>query len=480
LDQAVHSIPPEFHQKRYPREMGAAEIEKFLTFLAVEGNVAASTQNQATELGTAGLHGNASGSYVLKPGVPAASEGNGRRFAFAIRHSLFAAHRKEARVTALLEWIGTATALAMIIIVFIDTFEVIILPRRVKHGYRLARLYYRPAWKLWRSVARRLPAGRRRNGFLSIFGPLSLFGLLAIWAFVLIAGFALLHWSLKTAVSETDGDFLGYLYFSGTTFFTLGYGDLVPKGDWSRGLSVVEAGIGFGFLAIVISYLPVLYQAFSRREIAISLLDARAGSPSTASELLRRLAKSGCKAGAGPLLAEWERWAAELLESHLSYPVLRFYRSQHDNQSWVGALTTMLDTSALVIAGVDGADTYQARLTFAMARHAAVDLAMLFEIPPPPPHDRLTEADFARLSESLREAGLEFRDKPEVVARALAELRALYEPFVIALAAQLEFALPPFQPERQPVDNWQTSAWMQRSPGFAGLPAANRQVGHFD
>jgi Ion channel len=387
---------------------------------------------------------------------------------------------REDDVDTAMEWLGTAAALAIIMIVLIDTFEVIILPRRVKHSYRLARLYYRRAWILWRLVARRLTAGRWRNGFLSVFGPLSLFGLLTVWALGLITGFALLHWSLKTSVSETGGDFLGYLYFSGTTFFTLGYGDMVPKGNWSRGLSVAEAGIGFGFLALVISYLPVLYQAFSRREIAISLLDARAGSPSTASELLRRLAKSGSEAGAGPLLAEWERWSAELLESHLSYPVLRFYRSQHDNQSWVGALTTILDTSALLIAGVDGVDTYQARLTFAMARHAAVDLAMLFEIPPPPPHDRLTAADFARLSESLNEAGLEFRDKPEVVAKALAELRALYEPFVIALAAQLEFALPPFQPERPPVDNWQTSAWMQRSPGLAGLPAANRQLGHFD
>ncbi len=386
----------------------------------------------------------------------------------------------EDEVSTAREWLGPAVALAMIVVVFIDTFEVIVLPRRVKHSYRLARLYYRPAWIIWRAVARRLSPGRWRNGFLSTFGPLSLFGLLGVWAVGLITGFALLHWSVQTAISNSDGRFLDYMYFSGTTFFTLGYGDMVPNGVWSRGLSVAEAGIGFGFLALVISYLPVLYQAFSRREVAISLLDARAGSPPTASELLRRLAKSGCKTGAGSLLVEWERWSAELLESHLSYPVLRFYRSQHDNQSWVGALTTILDTSALLIAGVDGADTYQARLTFAMARHAAVDLAMLFEIPPSPPHDRLNDADFARLRESLQEAGLGMRGNPDGVAKALAELRALYEPFVVALAAQLEFTLPSFQPDRPPVDNWQTSAWMQRSPDLAGLPAANRPIGHFD
>src|SRR5262245_23315729 len=176
--------------------------------------------------------------------------------------------------------LGAAAALVLIGLVFTDAFEVVILPRRVRHTYRLARLYYRSAWLIWRSAAWLLPPGRWRQGFLSVFGPVSLLALLALWATGLIAGFGLLHWSLGTAlVREAEGSFGTYLYFSGTTFFTLGYGDLVPTGAWGRALSVAEAGLGFGFLAIVISYLPVLHQAFSRREIAISLLDARAGSP---------------------------------------------------------------------------------------------------------------------------------------------------------------------------------------------------------
>ena len=176
----------------------------------------------------------------------------------------------------------------------------------------------------------------------------------------LIIGFALLHWSLGTALSASGAGFGDYLYFSGTTFFTLGYGDLVAAGRTGRALSVAEAGLGFIFLAVIVSYLPVLYQAFSRREISILLLDARAGSPPTAGELLRRLAGERNPFVAAPFLIEWERWAAELLESHLSFPVLSFYRSQHENQSWVGALAAILDTSALLIAGVDGPDGYQA------------------------------------------------------------------------------------------------------------------------
>jgi hypothetical protein len=376
-------------------------------------------------------------------------------------------------------WVGVAAAAALLVVVLLDTFEVMILPRRVRHGYRLARLFYRWAWGLWRAAARLFPAGPWRTGFLGVFGPLSLFLLINVWAAGLIAGFALLHWSLGTAVTGAGGDFFAYLYFSATTFVTLGYGDLVPTGVVGRLLTVAEAGLGFGFLAVVISYLPVLYQAFSRREIAISLLDARAGSPPSAGELLRRLAAARGLAGAGPLLAEWEHWAAELLESHLSFPVLSYYRSQHENQSWVGALTVILDTSALLLAGVDGPDGYQARLTFAMARHAAVDLTLIFRAPPPPAPDRLPAADCARLWESLRGAGLAPRDGP-AADKALRELRGLYEPFVHALAAYYQFTLPPFQPGKPPVDNWQTSPWMPRSPGLGGLAAAGPGDDHFD
>jgi len=272
-------------------------------------------------------------------------------------------------------------------------------------------LFYRYAWDVWRSASRLLPAGKWRFGFLSVFGPLSLFAMLSLWAAGLIIGFALLHWSLGTPLKfarEAEEGFTAYLYFSGTTFFTLGYGDLVPTSSWGRALSVAEAGIGFGFLAVVISYLPVLYQAFSRREITISLLDARAGSPPTAGELLRRLAEARNLDHARQLLIEWERWAAEMLESHLSFPVLRFFRSQHDNQSWIGALTTILDTSALLITAVKGSDGHQARLTFAMARHAAVDLGLVSQTSPLLPEaERLTPAGFARLQESLRTAGLQ-------------------------------------------------------------------------
>lgn len=372
-----------------------------------------------------------------------------------------------------LSWIGTIAAVAMIIALLVDAFEAVVLPRRIKHSYRLSPQFYQLAWHVWRKTSQRFTPGRWRSGFLSIFGPLSLLGLLSLWAAGLIASFAVLHWSWETALApphEGEDSFLTYLYMSGTTFFTLGYGDLVPARVGGRALCVAEAGVGFGFLAIVISYLPVMYQSFSRREITISLLDARAGSPPTAGELIRRLAQARHLAAADPLLAEWEHWAAELLESHLSFPAVSYYRSQHDNQSWVGALTLILDTTTLLLAAAKGFDSYQARLTFAMARHAAIDLGLVFKIAPQPTAcDRLTPADFDRLRASLCAAGLEIGEGPAVLA-ALAELRALYEPIACGLAEYFLFTMPPFQPDEPPIDNWQTSPWLPRSPGLIRLP----------
>src|SRR5439155_10540484 len=238
-------------------------------------------------------------------------------------------------------------AIALIGTVLWDAFESIVLPRRVTRRWRLARLFYRLTWTLWAAVARRIGSRARRESFLGIFGPLSLLLLLALWAASLVLGFGALHWSLGTTLHTLDApsSFGTYLYLSGTTFFTLGLGDVAPRGPLARGLTVVESGVGFGFLALVIGYFPVLYNAFSRREVSITLLDPRAGSPPTVDELLLRHGRERLH-HLDRFLHEWEKWTAELMESHLSYPVLAYFRSQHAHQSWLAALTTVLDSCA--------------------------------------------------------------------------------------------------------------------------------------
>ncbi|MGE5138264.1 MAG: potassium channel family protein, partial [Rudaea sp.] len=285
-----------------------------------------------------------------------------------------------------------------------DGFETVVLPRRVSRQVRLARLFFRATSRFWYGLARRVKDRGRREDFLGYYGPLALLLLLAAWAAGVILGFALIDWGFGSniATPEKTVNFADNLYLSATTFFTVGLGDVTPVGWPSRIMTAIEGGTGFGFLALVIGYVPVLYQSFSRRETRISILDEWAGSPPTAAELLRRVAIYQNIDGLDPFLREWENWSAELLETHLSYPVLAFFRSQHENQSWLGALTTILDTCSLIIVGVDDVKSHAARLTFAMARHAVVDLSQVFGVRPQYPEmDRLLPAELAQLREGL-------------------------------------------------------------------------------
>src|ERR1700730_17930885 len=277
-------------------------------------------------------------------------------------------------------WMKLLIAIVGLFILFAtlwEAFETIILPRRVTRPIRLVRMFYRVTWKFWAAVNRLIRSKKVRDAQLSYYGPLSLLGLFATWAFLLILAFSMLHWAAGSAINapgETP-TFRTDFYLSGTTFFTLGLGDVTPRTTLAKANTVTEGGTGFGFLGLMISYLPTLYGAFSQRELNISLLDARAGSPPTAAELLRRHAQFADNEVLTPYLRDWEIWAAQLMESHLSYPVLCYFRSQHDNQSWLAAFAAVLDVSALLIAYGDGTAKWQSQLTFAIARHAVVDLA---------------------------------------------------------------------------------------------------------
>jgi hypothetical protein len=356
-----------------------------------------------------------------------------------------------------MEMLAIVPAVLLIFIVLLDAFETVVLPRRVNRRLRLARLFYRSTWIPWSRLAQRLP-GNRREDYLSFYGPLSLILLLGLWAALLILGFGLLHWGLGShfADAHRGSGFASDIYVSGTTFFTLGLGDVTPTSSLARSITVIEGGAGFGFLALVITYLPVLYQSFSRRETQVSLLDSRAGSPPSAVTLLVRLDRDRNSEALEQLLRDWERWAAEVLESHLSYPVLALYRSQHERESWLAALTAILDVCALIGASAQGEFRATAQLTFAMARHAAVDLGQIFGAAPSVQQaDRLPRQDFERMSAILTGSGCR---SGQVDYEKLAELRAMYEPYVGALSNYLLMPLPPWLPEEHP-DDWQSSPW---------------------
>ena len=357
-----------------------------------------------------------------------------------------------------------AAGLILILTILWDSFETIVLPRRVVSQLSLARLFYGLVWAPWSAIARGLRNTNRRENFLSYFGPLSQIVLLGLWATGLITGFALLQWAIGSQFSTPSGaaTFISDLYVSGSVFFTLGLNEVVPRTSLARILATMEGGVGFGFLAMVISYLPAMNGAFSRREVDVSLLDERAGSPPSALELLRREAEHGQTSGVEQFLHEWERWSAELLEIHLSYPVLGYFRSQHENQSWLAALTMVLDLSTLALVGIEGMQEWPAQLAFAMARHTAVDLSQVLGVPPRAlGEERLPHSNLIRLRAELAAAGSLLRLDDEA-DRRLSELRAMYEPYVCALSRHLLMDLPPWVPADSQRDNWQTTAWEAR------------------
>jgi hypothetical protein len=362
----------------------------------------------------------------------------------------------------------------------LDAFETVILPRRANGRFRLTRLFYIVTWRPWRWWSRRVHNARKRETMLSFFGPLSLMCLIAMWATALMLGFALIYYALPTPFIDPRGPahpFISDLYASGTTLFTLGLGDVLPHSVAVRCLVVLESGMGLGFVALVIGYFPVLYGAFSRREVNIALLDARAGSPPTAYELIKRHSFEGGRDALVKLLEEWERWSAELLESHISYPLLCLFRSQHTSQSWLSALTAILDTCALLIAGVQEHSARQAQLTFAMARHAMVDLSqILSQKPVPAREDRLPAERFPLIYDKLCAAGVNVCRDDQSHAR-LNELRQMYEGYAEALSRYVEMPLPPFFIEHPKKDNWLTVAKV-REAAEQGTPTASAVVLH--
>jgi hypothetical protein len=378
----------------------------------------------------------------------------------------------------LLEIVAIIAGAMLIAVILWEGFEIIILPRRVTRRFRLSRFFFVSSWHAWKFTVNLLP-GRFQGTWLSFFGPLFILFMLIFWVSGLIVGFALLYWASDAMSHTPEGKygFLRDLYQSGTTFFTLGLGDVVPRNAMARIFTVIESGMGFGFLALVLSFLPALNRSFSRREVSIALLDARAGSPPSASEMLRRhYGRHGLDA-LQQLLREWERWAAEFLEDHLSYPVVAYFRSQHDNQSWLAALTAILDTCALSMVGPKNNCRLQAELTFASARHAVADLCLVFgQRPLKPDHDRLPQETYHEMITQLKTAGFNITDEEKARAR-LVELRLMYEPQVHVLSHYFQIHMPPWHLSRAKRDNWQTGIKEAAHPGTG--PEEHDENEHF-
>ena len=319
---------------------------------------------------------------------------------------------------------------ALILVMISEFFVAFLLPRRVRRDPRIARGLSRLLWLPWRALARRLPPASA-DTLLGFFGPFALLFQLVVWTLGIMLGYSLLEWavvggSFGTRVLSSSGVFLSAEGPSGSTA--------------GHVIGLLEAATGVGVVFIVIGYLPAVYASFSRRETAVSQLATRAGSPPTAGIILHQAIGRQHWRELERELREWEAWAAELMETHLSYPLLGFYRSQHVNQNWLAALTAMVDVAAFVKATAPEGKVVAADVTYAIGRHALADLTTQYGLAARPA-DRLTEREFDHLYEVVETATDDAVERGEAMER-LAELRSAYEPNAEALAHFLALDLP--------------------------------------
>jgi hypothetical protein len=338
-----------------------------------------------------------------------------------------------------MRWIALPVGIVILLWTLLDVLRTLVMPRAARGRFRLSRILFRPVWNPWRWVGVRRKTIQSRERVLAAAAPSFFFILLFGWVSLALLAYALILWSpaFVHGLGRSDGSFGDALYSSGSSLFTLGIGSGAATG-WTRAIVVLAGANGLGLFAVVIAYLPVLYQAFNRREVGVLLLDARAGSPPSGPELLHRMGSAGMASSLPELFAEWERWVADVLESHMSYPILSLFRSPHDNTSWVTSLGSVLDAATLMLTSVDDEPDERAKLLYGTGVHAVEDLYYYL---------RLTEREaviqrdeFESVLEDMKDDGFSIRPADDAFAR-FTEKRAKYAPRLDALAVLL--AAPP-------------------------------------
>jgi hypothetical protein len=304
----------------------------------------------------------------------------------------------------MIEALELIVGIGVVIYILNDVFQSVVVPRSTPARYRLTRWVVRPGWRAWRAIGLRAGSAAERERLLGIFAPLVVVVLLVLWLSGLVIGFGFIFFGLRGQLHPLVQDFPTALYFAGTSVLTIGFGDVVATSGGARVLTLVAGGSGLGTIALAISFLFSLYASFQRREILIVTLDARAGAPPSGVSLLETSAKLGMIDDLPRLFGDWEKWAAEVLDSHLAYPVLAYFRSSHDNESWVSALGAVLDATTLILTTVNDGPRGPAKMMFAMGTHLVDDLGRFFRIASD--HDVGVERyEFEQARERLAAAG---------------------------------------------------------------------------
>lgn len=326
-----------------------------------------------------------------------------------------------------------------------DIFQTIVVPRPTPGRLRLARYVLPPAWRVWRAIGTR--GGKTSDWFLGLFAPGASILLFAMWLAVIILADGLMLYALRAEVTPPPAGLLDALYFAGTSVLTLGFGEIVANGAVSRVIVLVAAATGLGVVALVITFIFSLFASYQRREVLVVTLSARAKAPPSAETLLETYARLDMTGDLPVLFRDWEHWSAEVLDSHVAYPLLGYFRSSHDNISWISSLGAVLDASALVVTTIDGLPRGQAEMLLRVGAHLVEDISSYIgQAGDGVPVDR---ADFAAVHERLARAGYTL-EPVDRAWRAFERVRRTYAGRLDALARYWATPAPSWAGHRAP------------------------------
>lgn len=333
----------------------------------------------------------------------------------------------------------------LIALTFGDVFQSVIVPRSVGRRFRASYYNARALWWTWPRLAHLIRGSDpyKRENFLAAFAPFYLVANIVLWSSLLLLGYGAIFYALRSQMRPELHTFGEAVYFAGASFFTIGFGDFVGATGFTRMFSIFAGASGFSIVAITTAYLFAIFGAFQTREQFVVSIAARAGSPPSGVALLTIAARAGTMRELPSQMRVAEMWCASVMETHLAYPVLAYFRSSHDWQSWVGTLGTLLDAAVLLMTTVEN-DVGEAVILYNIGQHAARDLAMYFQA-----HGfdfaagpGITREQFAKACDELASAGLRVHDQQQAWDRFVT-MRSTYAGYLNALAGF--FQIPPLQ-----------------------------------
>jgi hypothetical protein len=350
-------------------------------------------------------------------------------------------------VQVALDVVALVAGVFLLLITILSVIRSTVLPRAAPS--RVTYLTARTTRAAFRLRANHARTYEERDRIMAMLGPVSLLALLAVWMILVITGYTLIYLAI------THGSLSDCIKLSGASIFTLG-----TSTDGRLGPSLVtysEAALGLFIVALLITYLPSIYNAFSRREAGVSLLSVRAGTPPQAPTMLIRYHRiEEPRYRLGELWRQWEAWFIDIEETHTTFPILVFFRSPNKHRSWITAAGALLDAASFWAGCVEHPLDPDVQLCIRAGYLTLRRIADAFEVPydnDPPPDGPITisRQEWEAAMDEMAAAGVPLLTDRDQAWSDWRGWRVNYDGVLLRLARLVEAPITPWESDRSPI-----------------------------